>query len=231
MIRAVHIAPWVALSLLAACLTRPAEETVWVPEDFMVDLRQYRLDADQVPLAAKQFVVWADGLAVYRESSGTTAIGEWIAPLYTTICIYQLQPESVRMYGRLLQRAGLFDIEAVDPEGRELADRDLVLRWRAFGDDGDLGSWGEDPIVFERMLHVANAFVPEGCEFGSPGGETEPRHVTRVPSPVDSLDGAILAHSELLALRPGDPDFERDLQALESVRTGASARRATPTPD
>ncbi len=208
---------------LVACVGPTVQASLWTPPDFHVDVWQTAVDEEGVPRVARRFEVWADGLAAFREAERDVASPDGLVPLYDTICVYEMHPNSVRMLGRLLQRAGIMDAGVAPPAGRAPTDGDVTIRWSAFGDSGSVPSWSEDPVLFDRLLQVVNAFVPAGHEFDDPAGEKEPRHVADVPEPVRSVQGAIEAYQALIERRPDDQELKRELRALQATVGSPSA--------
>lgn len=164
--------------------------------------------------AVQSFRVWADGLAVYRESRGDLDDAPLPIPVYPTVAVYQLDERSTRMLSRLLRRTGLFDEEGYVETVPEDRGRQVILSWRAFGRDGTLSTLSADIDTLERAIHVVNAFLPSGREVAWPGqlaGEPEPRHVDEVPDPRDDLAGAVRVHEALARRFPDDTDLLLEL--------------------
>jgi hypothetical protein len=211
---------------LAGCAAAVPEVSRWTPPDFTVDVREVTRDPDGLLRIARRFQVWADGLAAWRESSGVVVGPNGPVPVFDTVAVYELHPNSLRMLGRLLYRAGLMEDRGGLADGRGVESGDTVIRWSAFGDTGVVASWSEDPVVFDRLLHVVNAFVPDGRTFGEPKGEVVHRHVADVPEPVTSVRGAVRAHEWLTEIRPDDEEIAGELRALRAIVSGRAEPRA-----
>jgi hypothetical protein len=216
-------------SALSACLApAPPQQSVWPPDDYYLEVR---LEQDGKERARARF--WADGVAVLCEArewlGGPEAGAAWF-PVWSDVSAYRLRPKSIRDLARLLERAGLRTLAPDQALDVRASEQMVVFHWRAFGDTGIV--WMAGPVggAAVRVLHVVNAFLPEGHELAPAGmvGDTEPRHLVDVPEPVASLpqslrfhrdfllprapgEAAVLVDTFVLALAAGERDVARDM--------------------
>jgi hypothetical protein len=207
-----------ALSLLAGCLApEPLAVSEWPPADFELVIRSYQVSGG-ILQERRRMVARADGLVVYREA--TSGIGgpaqqtPWF-PVFDVVSAYRLRPESLRQLTRLLDDAELFDFtgtEAVEPGFDEL----LLIDWHALGRAGRFALVGADIARASRILHVVNAFLPDGYAFAPVAlvGEAEPPHLTGVPAPAYSRPEAIHFHWQRAQEEPDRLHWILDLFAL-----------------
>ena len=208
---------------LAGCRTTGQEGSIWPPPDFRIEVPAFHVD-DSGNHDTQNIRVWADGLVVYRESSGDLADAPMPIPVYPTVAIYRLDERSTRMLSRLLRRTGLYDQEGYVETVPDDRGQQVTLSWRAFARDGTLSTLSADVDTLERAIQVVNSFLPLGREVAWPGqlaGEREPRHVDEVPEPRDDLDGAVRAHETLARRFPDDTDL---LMELFGVAVAADQR-------
>jgi hypothetical protein len=221
---------WAALAasaLVAACLADRQAPSVWPPDDFGIDVAgEHR--RDDGGLVRQRFQVFADGLAVYREAVRALPEVGIELPLFESVSIYELRPESLRTLARLLNRAGLYELDVGQDVNRGIDDPVVVVHWRAFGGAGQISSLVDSGGVLDRVVHVINSFLPPERAFAYPelSGEIEPPHVSRAPAPLDWIGGALICHKKLVELHPDDIGLRLDLLALAvEARDGPTARK------
>ena len=197
--------------LVTGCIT-PTEtpSTQWPPADFYLEVRVTDGKGDRVRVR-----FWADGLVLYGESDRQITgadDGPLRLPVFHVLSAYEMLPESIRSLTRLLDRAGLRAL-ATDQVGALEAEAELVtLTWQGFGAT-PRSVFAKPPLQggIVPVLHILNAFLPEGrqIEVAGLGGDPEPRHLVEVPSPVDSMEGGLGLYVESLLER-----YPRDANLL-----------------
>jgi hypothetical protein len=169
-------------------------------------VEEYRPFEGERIAPARSFVVFADGTALYREAAqlrfdpeGTLAL-----PVFASACCYQLVPDSVRLLSRKLHKAGALDL-AGQVEARS-GDRVLNFGLRSGGKQVQVTAFGQVRGPLARQVRIANSYMPERCEFlpSGMGGDPEQNRLRGVPGPVESLDGSLGFHLELLERFPKD---------------------------
>lgn len=192
---------------LASCVTKGGDEaTRWPPPDFRLAVEEYRPFEGERIAPARSFVVLADGTALYREAAhlrfdpdGTLAL-----PVFASACCYRLVPDSVRLLSRKLHKAGALDLAGqVEPRS---GDRVLNFGLRSGGKQVQVTAFGQVRGSLARQVRIANSYMPERCEFvpAGMGGDPEQNRLRGVPAPVESLDGSLAFHLELLERFPKD---------------------------
>ncbi|MBK8979234.1 MAG: hypothetical protein IPM29_25335 [Planctomycetes bacterium] len=254
--KSVHAARHVALRILAAamaavgsgCVTESPVGSRWPGDGFAIDARVVAFpDGEAVPL--QSFLAWEDGLAVYREAPRVLPGSAPPIPVYSTVCVYELRPESIRMLARLLARAELFGTTSSFRADGETTDVEVEVRWSLRSEQGQITTRSTETGRIERVAHVINAFLPAGRTLRWPGGDLpgqpEPRRIEGVPEPVDDLAGSLACHLELvrpdrgrtnlgllldlfgIAVAAGDADDARDaLRAITAAVTTAAGDAA-----
>jgi hypothetical protein len=164
----------------------------------------------------QSFLVWADGLAVYREADRALDVPGLSLPVFATVSMYRLDPRSIRTLCRLLARAGLLDAEQEIQDNRDRLGQHVVLGWRAFGQQREISSMSSSLGSLDRSIRIVNSFLPPGksFEYATLAGEIEPPHVSQVPAPLDSPAGAVECHRKLVELFPDDAELWIDLLAV-----------------
>ena len=202
-------------SALAACLApAPPQESVWPPADYYLEVR-----LEQGGKESGRVRFWADGVAVLCEAhdwlGGPESGAAWF-PVWSDISAYRLRPKSIRDLSRLLERAGLRTLDPDQALDLQQSEQMVVFYWRSFGNTGTVWMAGPVDGAAVRVLHVLNAFLPEGHEFAPAGmvGDTEPRHLVDVPEPVGSVPQALQFHRDFLLPRASDAAVMVDTFAL-----------------
>ncbi len=206
---------------LASCATQGSKEQLeWPPADFRLAVEEYRpFEGDRVA-PARSFVVLADGTALYREASQLRfdPVGTLALPVFTSACCYRLVPDSVRLLSRKLHKAGALDLAtAVEPRS---GDRVLAFGLRSGGRQVQVTAFGQVRGALARQVRIANSYMPERCEFvpAGMGGEAEENRLKGVPAPVESLEGSLAFHLELLERFPKDAMLVLDAFVLACAK-------------
>ncbi len=209
-----------------ACLTDRTKPSIWPPEDFLVRVSGTKLDARGQPVV-QRFQVDRAGIAFYREADATVAEAPLVMPVFDRVVTYELRPESVRQFSRLLQSAKLLENDSAQMFNTGEGVEHVVVNWRAFGRAGQVSSRENSSGVLDRVVHIVNSYLPKGCAFAFPelSGEVEPPHVTRVPDPLEWAPGSIICHRKFTQLYPDDRNLWLDLFALAIVEGDAELAR------
>lgn len=206
---------------LASCATKGREDAAaWPPPDFRLAVEEYRpFEGDRIA-PARSFVVLADGTALYREAAqlrfdpeGTLAL-----PVFASACCYRLVPDSVRLLSRKLHKAGALDL-ASQVEARS-GDRVLAFGLRSGGRQVQVTAFGQVRGALARQVRIANSYMPERREFlpAGMGGDPEENRLRGVPAPVESLEGSLAFHLELLERFPKDAMLVLDAFVLACAK-------------
>lgn len=200
---------------VVSCVSDTTLPSLWPPDDFYLDVRGFEQGAVR-ERQTQRFQLWADGLAVYRESDRDLEAAPLAVPVFHRVSIYRLDPRSVRTLGRRLERAGLFGLVDDVVRAGGIPMQRVAVHVRAFGGARTVATDLMSSGGLDRTLHVVNAFLPEGVTFrhAALGGSIEPRHVSGVPAPQDDVAGAFAVHRRLAELRPDDLELRLDLLAL-----------------
>lgn len=192
---------------LASCATRERDAVLkWPPADFRLAVDEYQLFEGDRLAPARSFVVLADGTALYREATqlrfdpeGTVAL-----PVYASTCCYRLVPDSIRLLSRKLHKAGALELGG-QIDSRE-GERVLNFGLRSGGRQVMVAAHGQVGGALARQVRIANSYMPGGREFlpAGMGGDPEKNRLSGVPGPVESLEGSLAFHLELLERFPGD---------------------------
>ncbi|MCC6672735.1 MAG: hypothetical protein IT458_16845 [Planctomycetes bacterium] len=212
----------------AGCLTSDQVQTsIWPPKDFHLDVRSSSVSPLGVVTDLQRFTVFADGFAAYREAEAPPPGQDqsW-PPLFGTVAAWRMRPESTRILARMLAGTGLADQPEEQGELQEGETRSLAVQVTWFEDSRLVVVRGRAYGPVYRLIHVLNAFLPEGKEFWLPEiqGDPEPRRLARVPAPARSLADARELQAELLRRRPDDPELwleEFALAQAQGDRAGA----------
>jgi|SoiMethySBSTD1v2_1073268.scaffolds.fasta_scaffold304622_3 hypothetical protein len=204
--------------LLAACSTE-REKTVWPPSDWYLEVRSGAFTEGGYEAQAC-FQAWSDGFALYREAEGRQgdAQAPWPAA-WSTVAAWQMGTESTRQLSRLVQGAKL---DTVPPEsGTTSSTPGPVVSALVRGFGGERRLVARDRAIggVARLLHVVNAYLPDGRLIALPEmtGDPEDRHLTKVPQPKRSRKEALDFHETLLGRIPGGDGFLVDAFALAVV--------------
>ncbi|MCA8944484.1 MAG: hypothetical protein KDB80_18125 [Planctomycetes bacterium] len=197
----------------AGCISGGGAPSLWPPSDFSLSVSAQHRSADGQSVLYQRFFVDYDGLAIYREADDQVADG---LPVFDVVSEYQLDPQSLRWLSRLASRAGLFRSDSAFESNATPVDSHVELRWTGFDSAGRLSSEIDSGGVLDRMIHVVNAFLPEGRSFGFSGmtGDEEPRSVSRVPEPLEWVDGSLRRHRWYVGRFDDDADFAIDTLAI-----------------
>ena len=132
------------------------------------------------------------------------------------VAVYRLRVESVRILGRQLERAGLFERSVIQSTNRDDEGEHVALRWELFGGSGEVSSFVDTGGSLDRIVHVVNSFLPSDHAFGfsALSGEPEPPQLFRVPEPLDSVSGALLCHRKFAQTWVDEPGLLLDMFAL-----------------
>jgi hypothetical protein len=184
---------------------------MWPPADFYLEVRAGRW-TDGGLREEKSFHVFADGLAVYRE---VPADAEDWPPLFAGLCAYRMAAPSLRSLGRSLAQAGLFDLDApggADPDATEV----VAVIWRGFGREGEAIGRGRVYGPMVQVLHIINAYLPQGRSFELPDmtGEPERPRLGGVPQPAFSAEESYAQHLAWEGRFAGDVRWQVELLAL-----------------
>ncbi|MDA0372810.1 MAG: hypothetical protein O2865_03410 [Planctomycetota bacterium] len=199
------------LVLSALCLVscqsdgRPASQ--WPPEDFRIRAETCGEDG----AVYRSFLVFADGLAIYRESDRTVVDGS--IPVFSTVAVYRLDPRTTRTLCRELDRADVFAPTRPEDLNRPSVGATASVAWWARGSSGFVSRQQLDRGPLERALRVCDAYLPEARTL-SDGESAGVRRVDEVPGPLEDLRGALAAHAEVVRQRSVDADFLREVFAI-----------------
>ncbi len=208
---------------LVGCFAPRARHSAWPPKDFYIEVKAGENSADGI-FTKQKVQIWRDGLVVYQEAARpalTSRVKDAPGlPVFKSLCAYRLAGRSVRMLSRLLYQSSVQDIpvtvgdlggglgpwlkmlyqsrsrppddlRAKDPEPAERIGepREIMVHLRVFG-------------PMNRVLHIVNSFLPEGHGFSMPEmvGMPEPFHAVEVPAVIESVEGSLRFHLELLKM-------------------------------
>ena len=172
---------------LSSCLS-PEVASRWPTPDLRIEV----LTADQTStgLIPRQVLyVFHDGIVVYAESDEsierksvdtTSAVS---LPVFATVSVYQVQPESLRSLCRSFERSGLFSSQARNQPTRNGRARHISIAWRADGGaDTITGTVGGSGVV-DRAVRILDGMLPEGRTLGDGRGRAAKRALDEVPQP------------------------------------------------
>ncbi|MEO0481483.1 MAG: hypothetical protein AAF196_18585 [Planctomycetota bacterium] len=220
--------------LLTGCATNGLAKSAWPPEDFTLEVQALDV-VPGAPYELQKVQVLSDGLLVYREATAQLPSGPIVIPVFTICAVYRLDPRSLRTLTRRLDQVDLFDPSADDEISGDDVGHHVSVYWTARGAEGTVSTLSEDQRLLDDTLHIVNSFLPQDrtIDLGRAlQGRSEPTHVERTPTPLDSLEGALACHldlvrrfgdddpallSELFALAIFNRDFEVAGQALASL--------------
>lgn len=212
------------LGLFASCEAPREAVTMWPPEDFRLEVQAFDLGPSGLRVR-ESFQVWADGLAVWREADTWLEELAHPIPIFDAVSAYELHPNSTRMLGRLLQRAGLFTSGSGQIDNRAASGRHVTVTWTALGGSGTVSSLDQDHGPLDRALRIINTFVPEGREIRYDGfsvGRDE-RRASATPAPREDAEAALWCHEELARRMLSDPGLQLERIAL-ALAAGDRAR-------
>ncbi len=192
------------LALLTGCgSTAPQGETVWPPQDFVLEV-EWSSGGPPAQAQTKRFTVDASGVCVYSKSASPVIdpVSRAALPVFETMCAYRMRLECTRLLARKLHLRGIATLE---PQQGAVDDVDapaIRLRHGAFGPPRIYTAVGQAHGTFVRVLHVVNSFLPSSESFWLPGmaGDSEPEHLADVPAPLAGAGAALAWHEERLAL-------------------------------
>jgi hypothetical protein len=196
-----------ALLCLASCRSNGRPASQWPPEDFRIRAEVHADDG----AVDRSFVVFADGLAMYREAGGTVVDGS--IPVFSTVAVYRLDPRTTRTLCRELDRVDLFAPVRPEEVNRPAVGQSASVAWWARGSSGFVSRNQLDRGPLERALRVCDAYLPPDRTLS---GEdfVGTRRVDEVPEPLTDLRGALAAHAEVVRQRTVDADFLREVFAI-----------------
>jgi len=206
---------------LASCATKGGPDgTQWPPADFRLGMEEYRPFEGERVAPGRSFLVFADGTALYREATqlrfdpeGTLAL-----PVFSNACCYRLVPDSVRLLSRKLHKAGAMELGTLAET--QSGDRVLHFGLRSQGKQVQVTAFGQVRGALARQVRIANSYMPENSGFAPAGmgGETEENRLVGVPAPVESLEGSLAFHLDLLARFPKDAVLVLDTFVLACAK-------------
>lgn len=197
--------PALALGLvahLAGCLTdRTERSTIWPPADFVLQMQ--RLETVKGVTHVRQHLqIDTAGLLVYRQSDKSLVRpdGRYVLPLFRSMCVYQLEPVSVRMLARELHRAQVLQVEQGDPNALSGDGVVIQLQWNAFARDHEITAGSDGLVGFSRLLSIVNSYLPDGAAFQFPDSRAPAldKRLELMPAVAEDLAGAYGAHLDLL---------------------------------
>lgn len=195
--KVMHAGSVLLLCLLNSCLAHRDQLSIWPPEDFYLEVRGVVTDASG-SRQKQQLQVWADGLMVYRQAARDLPNCPIPIPLFTEVCAYRLDPETIRSLSRKLHLRHLYDLDEIRIENQVMNGEHAVIIWHAREQEGRISSMSPTTNL-DPVLNLINSFLPEGhgIVYDDLAGSLEVREVMQVPTPVDSLSGALAFHVEL----------------------------------
>lgn len=192
---------------LVSCRSNARPASQWPSEDFRIRAQVSGEDG----AVDRSFLVFSDGLAMYREAGGTVVEGS--IPVFSTVAVYRLDPRTTRTLCRELDQVDLFAPARPEEVNRPAVGSSASVAWWARGSSGFVSRHQLDRGPLERALRVCDAYLPaERTLSGEDGGGV--RRVDEVPEPLSDLRGALAAHAEVVRQRPVDADFLREVFAI-----------------
>jgi hypothetical protein len=199
--------------LLAACIGGGLSPSVWPPPNFRLLVEELSREGHSVHVV-RRFQVDAEGTVIYGTSSQPlidSATGaSWPAwlrapnyppPVFDRLSVYRLEPKCVRALAR---RIGELVIPAsgIEPESGS----GLVVRWRAFEQQGELRSSGRLRGQMAEIMATVSAHLPDGESFQIEMSKPVVTVLRGVPAPVEGAEGALAAYRQRLDVDPGDEE-------------------------
>jgi hypothetical protein len=209
---------------LTGCLRNLNAPSRWPPEDFRLEVRAYDLK-DGVPVPSQSMRVFSEGLVLFRKASGAIGSRSGVPPLavFDTVCVYQLQTPSLRSLSRAIDRSGVLRLEPVNASDSTVssAATGLVIRYRLFGNEGEISTDTTTPGALDRVVRLLNGYAPESTPFrySGLGSPIDTRSLEEVPEPRKSPLDSLAIHAEFASRHPDDTGLWLDLFAL-AVSTG-----------
>ena len=206
-----------ALVILALCATScvgsELAPSVWPPEDFSLVVDELR-EAGGGARVIRRLSVEADGVVIYGTSSQPLLDDEAGAslPVFERLCIYRLEPASVRSLARGLGRFGSGSLAASPSSAREGVS--ISVSWRAFDERRSLTSAGRLRGAMGDVVALVASYLPPGEAFDTRMTRPVVPVLRGVPAPSVDAPGALAALRERLAQRPDDPGLLLDAFAL-----------------
>ncbi len=218
------------LSLLTACVSQSRGWTTkWPPKDFYLAV-SYRAHVDGELRETRRFEVWQDGLCALREADrgiGGKAVSTRWFPVFDRAAAWRMHDDSIRQLSRLIDQAYFFSLPSVKTDGQTGLGDQVSIRCRSRGEYRTVWLHKEAYSSIARVVHIVNAFLPDGHQFRLPAmvGEREDPHLSRIPQPFLSSEGAIVFHEDQIDRLPDEHKLELlvDLFSL-LVDTGKKKR-------
>lgn len=210
-------------ALLAACASEELPPSTWPPADFEFVAEEIVHDGDRFDTVRK-FRLTADGLAVYGTSAralvGAGEAASVSLPVFERLSVYRLVPSAVRGFARRLHRLGFLGLEDNMTEQSLAAADDatpmVVLKWSSVDGQKRHAVRGNPRGQLAEMLRVLTSHLPVGEQFAGidPNDRAAVTVLRGVPAPRADVQGALLAHMNLLAERGEDAPLLGDTFAL-----------------
>lgn len=197
-----------------ACIGGELASSVWPPEDFDLVVDELRNDGAGAHVI-RRLSVRADGVVIYGTSSAPLVDAETSAsfPVFERLCIYRLEPASVRALARRLDRLGSGVESSGQPAGSEESAQ-VTVSWRAFERRRRLTSGGRLRGGMGDIVALVASYLPPGEAFGIRMTRPVVPVLRGVPEPAAGAQGALAALRAQLEDRPDDPGVLLDAFAL-----------------
>lgn len=212
---------WVAAGLTAGCVTRERPATIWPPEDFSLVVDEVRQDGDVMHVLRR---VRFDDRGVVLYGTSTSPLVEEASgaslPVFDRLCIYQLEPTSVRALARSLERLEIADW--VPPDRAGDGPLGLSIAWRGFGRQNTLVAAGAPRGRLAEILALVASYLPAGEAFDAALSRPVVPVLRGVPAPRQDAVGALGALRDQLSARPRDREMLLSAYAL-ACRVGDRA--------
>lgn len=208
----------VSACLLGGCVGGGLAPTVWPPANFSLVVDETSSANARLDVVRRLYVD-ASGVVVYGTSSEPLVDAQTGAslPVFDRLCIYRLEPKSVRALARKIDRLGIGELLIEAPaEGGEGAG--LAIAWRAFDEQRLLTTVGRVRGDVAEILGVVAAHLPPGEAFDTQLKRPVVPVLRGVPEPGAGAAAALEAYREQLDERPEDPVLLLDAFALACRR-------------
>lgn len=219
-----------ALALLVGggCTGNALPPSVWPPPDFELLVDEFEQQGASMHVV-RRLRVDATGLVFYG-TSGEPLVDEVTGtslPVFSRLCLYQLERTSLRALARRLDRLGIAELSGEAASLAGSGDVGLAVRWRAFGEHRVLTCQGRARGPMVEILAEIAAHLPPGESFETRLSRPIVPVLRGVPEPARSVDGAYEACAGLLAERARLGVDAGDLLLRETFALAcASGRRA-----